>query len=405
MHLILILTGGKNMNFDQIINRKNTYCTQWDFIEDRFGDNDILPFSISDTDFAIPKEIINTLSQRLIHPIFGYTRWNHNDFKEPIVKHYLNRFACQIDINDIIYSPSVMYSISLLIRLLSNINDRVLVLDPMYDAFIKVVKENGRKLICCPLQNNNAYQIDFSVFEKQIKECSIFLFCSPHNPTGHVFSEKELKKIINICKKHNVWIISDEIHSDIVLFSNVHRPIIKYFSMYSKMCLVNSASKTFNTPGLGGSYAIVLDKELQNKFLLCTKERDFVNSANNLGMLALMSAYNNCDYYIDELILYVESNMNLLDSFLKNHLPMIKFIKPQATYLAWLNVSELGYTPDEIQFALVKVGKVAIMNGEIYGANGRKFLRMNLGCPKKKLEEGLKRLKVAIDFLLEEEEC
>lgn len=390
------------MDFNKKIDRRNTYCTQWDYIEDRFNRKDILPFSISDTDFNIPDEVINTLQNRLQHRIFGYTRWNHDDFKNAIKKHYKKRFDCDIDSDGIVYSPSVMYSVSALIKILSEENDKILVFDPMYDAFINVINKNKRCLIANPLQNDNFYHIDFDLLEQQIKECKIFLLCSPHNPTGRVFTECELNKIILLCKKYNVWIISDEIHSDVVLFNNVHIPILKYYGTYDKLCLVNSASKTFNTPGLGASYAIIPDKQIKQAFLTYTRERDFVNSASTLGMLALMSAYNECDNYIDELNSYIESNMNRLDEFLKKELKMIQFIKPQATYLAWLNCTALPFTSEEIQSALVNVGKVGIMQGETYGVNGTKFLRMNLGCPKHKLEEGLLRLKKAIDFLLEE---
>lgn len=389
------------MNFDKIISRRGTYCTQWDYISDRFGKNDILPFSISDTDFEVPEEVTKVLIKRINHPIFGYTRWNHDDYKNAIAYHYKKRFGQNINRNGIVYSPSVMYSISVLIRLLSNENDGIMVFDPMYDAFIDVIKKNHRKLVTVNLDNENNYSVDFNDFEKKLKKCKILLLCSPHNPTGKVFSRSELLNIVNICKKYSVYIISDEIHSDITLYNNKHYPIISYIGEYKNIVLVNSSSKTFNTPSIGGSYAIIHDKQLYNQFLEQTRKRDFVNSANVLGMLALMESYEKCDYYIDELTKYIEKNMDYTEKFLNEKLPMIKFIKPQATYLAWFDISNLNCSSEKFQDILVNTAKVGIMSGETYGKNGAMHLRMNLGCPICKLEEGLKRLEKAVTVLME----
>lgn len=388
------------MNFDKIINRKGTYSTQWDYISDRFGKNDILPFSISDTDFQIPEEVTKALLKRMEHPIFGYTRWNHEDYKSAISNHYKKRFQRKINKDGIVYSPSVMYSVSVLIRLLSNENDGIMVFDPMYDAFINVIKKNNRKLVTVNLDNESNYAIDFDDMENKLKDCRILLLCSPHNPTGKVFSSSELLNIVNICKKYSIYIISDEIHSDIILYDKKHYPIISYLENYRNIVLVNSSSKTFNTPSIGGSYAIIEDKQLCNEFLKQTREKDFVNSANVLGMLALMEAYENCDYYVDELNKYIEQNMDYTEKFLKDKLPMIRFIKPQATYLAWFDIRNLNCSFEKFQDILVNKAKVGIMSGETYGKNGAMHLRMNLGCPMCKLEDGLERLEKAVNILM-----
>ena len=392
-------------DFDKVINRYGTYCTQWDFVQDRFSEKDLLPFSISDTDFEVPNVVYDDLKKRLDHRIFGYTRWNHCDFKMAIAHHYKKRFHLNINQDAIVYSPSVMYSVSLLIRLMSSEGDSVLVFDPMYDAFINVIQKNNRKLIACPLNKNKHFSIDWNLFEKQAKKCKILLLCSPHNPTGRVFTEQENEEIVRICKQNNIFIISDEIHSDVVFEGNKHHPILQFKPLYENMALVSSASKTFNIPGLGGSFAIISKLSLIEKFLVQTRQIDFVNSANTMGMLALISAYEKADDYIDALIMYVEENMNLLDEFLKNNFKDISFSKPQATYLAWIDMRNVPFSDNELQSALVSVGKIGIMSGGVYGENGERYLRWNIGCPKAKLQEGLKRFKKAMDYLYEGKTC
>lgn len=383
-------------NFDKIVDRKGSYCTQWDYIKDRFGVNDILPFSISDTDFTVAEEILTDLQKTLNHKIFGYTRWNHDDFKNSIVSHYRKSFNSDISNDWIVYSPSVMYSVSVIIRLMSEKGDSIAVFDPMYDAFINVIEKNERKIESIPLDRENL-TIDFELLEKSVAKSKIFLLCSPHNPTGKVFKKSELEKIVDICKKYNVFIISDEIHSDIILWGNKHYPITDFYNDYTNMVIVNSASKTFNIPALGGSYAIIPINSLRELFLKQTRQMDFVNSAAIMGMIATMSAYNKADYYIEELVSYIESNMLILKKFIDEEIKCASFNLPQSTYLAWINIENSKLSREEIQKLLVEKGKVGIMAGEVYGKNGEGYLRMNIGCPKEKLIDGLNRFKYAFE--------
>lgn len=389
-------------DFDRIIERKNTYSTQWDFIEDRFGRSDLLPFSISDTDFQAPAAILEELKKLVDHGIFGYSRWNHDAFKDSISSYYRNAHQTPVENDWVVYSPSVLYSISVLLRQLTKEQDNILVFDPMYDAFINVVEKNDRKLVTVPLNRETNYEIDFALFEEKATQSQLFLLCSPHNPTGKVFSQQEMTEMIRICQKHQLTIISDEIHSDMILFENTHYPLLNWYNDYENLIIVSSASKTFNIPGLGGSYAFIASKELRDSFLVQTKERDFVNSPSIMGMVATMTAYNQCQDYTASLVEYIEGNMRYLADYLKKELPAIAFQMPQATYLAWLDVSGLGYSSETLQDALVNVGKVGIMRGEVYGENGQGFLRMNLGCPRAKMIEGLERMKQSLDYLKDE---
>lgn len=387
-------------DFDKVNNRLGTYCTQWDYIEDRFGKKDLIPFSISDTDFIIPEPITNKILEVAKHRIYGYTRWNHHDYKSSITSYFKRRFNTDILEDSILYSPSVMYSVSLLIRLLSKPGDTVLTFNPMYDAFFSVIQDNNRRLLSHNLINNNGvFEIDFDILEEQVKQSQLLLLCSPHNPTGRIWTTEEMKKIICICKKYNVKIISDEIHMDIQIGTKKHQPLMKFYEFYDELYTASSSSKTLNTPGLIGSYVIIPNQKVRDEFLFHTRKRDFLNSVSIFGMYATMVGYTQCDDYIDQLNEYIRGNMNLVQDFIEKELPDFHFVQPDATYLAWIDVRCVPYTSEQIQDALVNIGGVAIMKGETYGANGEKYLRMNLGCSRSKIEEGLKRVKKAMDAL------
>ncbi|PGL72228.1 MalY/PatB family protein [Bacillus sp. AFS055030] len=388
--------------FDQIVDRTGTYCTQWDYIEDRFGVPDLLPFSISDTDFKSPDEIIHALEQRMKHGIFGYTRWNHLEFKKSIIEWFRNRFSCEIKEDWIVYSPSVIYSISKIIEYMTSVGDHVVIQTPAYDAFFKVIQDNNRFISENQLlYENGKYRIDFDDLEQKLshERAKILLLCSPHNPTGRVWTMHELERLVDLCNKHNVFIISDEIHMDIVFEPNFHIPVINTSINLENVCICTSASKTFNIPGLGGSYLILPNKKINKEFLLSLKNRDGLSSASIFGTLATIEAYKTCENWVDELAEYTFDNLKTVENYLNNHLPKLKFTLPESTYLAWIDISGLPYSSEQLQHALVHHAKVAIMPGETYGDAGKGFIRMNIGCPKSKIIEGLNRLKKAVDYL------
>ena len=383
-------------NFNEVINRKGTYCTQWDYIEDRFGEKELLPFSISDTDFLSPQEILQTLEERLQHGIFGYTRWNHNTFKKSISSWFDKRFSSTVIEDWIVYSPSVIYSVSKLIEILSDEADHVVIQTPAYDAFYNTIKDNKRIVSRNELiYRDGSYSIDFTDLEEKLAhpKTKVLLLCSPHNPTGRVWKKDELEKMVHLCNQYNVYIISDEIHMDIIHKGNAHIPITDAAVDLNKVCICTSASKTFNTPGLGGSYSLIPDEKIREAFLIALKNKDGLSSASVFGTLATITAYNECEEWVDQLVEYIEENLRTIQSFLKEHLPQLRLSMPESTYLAWIDVSQLPYSSDQLQHALVHHGKVAIMSGETYGEAGRSFIRMNVGCPKSKVEDGLKRMK------------
>lgn len=389
------------MKFDEVKDRRGTYCTQWDYVKDRFGKDDLLPFTISDMDLESPKEIVEALIKRINHKIFGYSRWNHDDFKNSIEGWYNRRFDFQINKEWIVYSPSVIYAISKFIEMKSKKGDGILIHTPGYDRFFKVIVDNDRKLLTSPLKKvKESYEIDFDDFELKCKKAKIFLLCSPHNPTGRVWTEKELEKMIKICKKYNVFIISDEIHMDII-YRGKHHPVLSQSGDYiENIVLCTSASKTFNIPALCGSYLFVTNQKDRDEFLRILKNRDALSSPSILAVIATITAYNKCEYWVNELVKYTESNIKYVKEYLEKNIPVLKCEVPQGSYFAWIDFSKLGISNEEFQRNLIDIGGVAIMPGLTYGEEGRYFLRLNVGCSIKKVEGGLQRIEKAVNHIL-----
>lgn len=385
------------MFFDEPINRKGTQCTQWDYVEDRFGEKNLLPFTISDTDFKVPAAVEAALIKRMQHPVFGYTRWNHNEFKQAVCKWYSERFNSMIKSDWLVYSPSVMYSVKQLVTLLSEPGDGIIVQTPAYDAFYKMIKENKRKIVPNTLiYDAKSYRIDFEELTRLMAqpENKVLLLCSPHNPTGRVWQKDELQRIIELAKTHDVFIISDEIHMDILRKGQRHQPIIDL--LQENVALVTSGSKTFNFPGLIYSYGIIPDPKLRERFLTQLKEADGLSSTSIFGMTATIAAYDNESKWVDQLNDYLDGNIAYVIAYLQEHHPELVVTKSEATYLMWIDCTALGLTMAELQQRMIRKGKVAIMSGEIYGKEGRNFLRLNIGCSREKLIDGLKRFTLSL---------
>lgn len=378
-------------DFDIVHNRYGSYCTQWDYTKDRFGSDDVLPFSISDMDFALPSDFIKYLQDELASGIYGYTRWRNEYLLGSIINWYQKRFNYVIKDTEIIYSPTVIFSLAELIRLKTAVNDAVMLLTPSYDAFFKVIKDNNRKLITSELRKvEDSYYLDYSNFEQQISKVKVLVLCSPHNPVGKVWSRDELEYIIKTCKKYNVFIISDEIHMDIT-FKQKHIPIYEVADLcdyQNGVCIITSATKAFNFPGLLFSYAVIKDKKLYDDFEIALKNKNGLSSCTILGMKATAYAYNHLDEYIDQLNDYIYHNYEYVVSFLKQHQIEIIPVNLEGTYLLWLDAN--AYDINKLLKIMYEQTKLGIMSGEIYGVEG--FLRINIGCPLTKVVECMERL-------------
>ncbi|MHC5227774.1 MalY/PatB family protein [Enterococcus sp. LJL99] len=389
-------------NFDEQLSRYGTYSTQWDYVQDRFGEEGLLPFSISDMDFQIPMGTRVELKKAIDRGFFGYTRWNHLDYKESISHWFARRFDCFVDPEWCVYSPSVIYSLSTCIQLLTKVNDKILTLTPCYDAFFSCISQNQRQLLPFSLvKQSDTFIIDFNRLEQVIakEKPTAFLLCNPHNPTGRVFRQEELAKIIDLCNLYDLAIISDEIHMDVRRPKQNHIPLVRLNDQIkTAYALLSSPSKTFNTPGLGGSYAIFSDETLREKFLLHLKGRDGLSSISYPALLATMDCYNNQAAWVGKLNKVIDENFECLNEMLARE-SCIHFDIPEATYLGWIAIEHANFTMDELQKELVTQGKVAIMRGSTYGVEGANYVRFNLGCPKEKVIDGGQRLLRAVQSL------
>ncbi|EOC1333379.1 pyridoxal phosphate-dependent aminotransferase [Cronobacter turicensis] len=387
-------------DFSQAVDRRGTWCTQWDYVADRFGADDLLPFTISDMDFPTAPCVLEAVSQRLAHGVLGYSRWQNPEFTGAIAHWYATRFHCDIPREPLVYGPSVIWMVSQLIRQWSAPDDEVLIHTPAYDAFWKTIEGNGRRVLSAPLtQNAHGWQCDMTALEALLARpaCKIMLLCSPHNPTGKVWRRDELETMAALCARHGVRVISDEIHMDMVWSEHPHIPWSEIGQ--GRWALFSSASKSFNIPALTGAWGLIAMENDREAYLQALKGRDGLSSPAVLSLVAHIAAYRDGAPWLDALRDYLLENLRFVAQRLNGAFAQLDWQPPEATYLAWIDLRPLGLDDEALQKALIEREKVAIMPGYTYGEEGRGFLRLNVGCPRSKLEQGVERLICAIRSL------
>lgn len=388
-------------DFSTVVDRHGTWCTQWDYVADRFGVADLLPFTISDMDFATAPCIIDAIQQRLAHGVLGYSRWKSEDFLGAVCHWYRTRFATEIDPETLVYGPSVIYMVSELIRQWSAPGDAVIIHTPAYDAFYKAIVGNQRRVLSVPLEKTaTGWQCDFTALEAvlSLEETKILLLCSPHNPTGKVWTREELEAMSRLCERHGVRVISDEIHMDMVWGEAKHIPWCQVGR--GEWALLTSGSKSFNIPALTGAYGIISNAQRREEYLAALKGRDGLSSPAVLSLCAHIAAYREGAPWLDALRAYLQGNMATIASQLNQAFPQLRWQPPEASYLAWIDLRPLNLNDQVLQDVLIHQQKVAIMPGYTYGPEGQGFVRLNAGCPREKLDEGLRRLITGINALL-----
>ena len=387
-------------DFSTIVDRHGTWCTQWDYVADRFGVADLLPFTISDMDFATAPCITDALHERINHGVFGYSRWKNDEFLAAIAHWFQQRFNSRIDTESVVYGPSVIYMVSELIRLWSTPGDGVVVHTPAYDAFYKAIEGNARHMVPVEMQKQPAgWQGNMAALEAALAkpENKILLLCSPQNPTGKVWTRDELTHMAELCARYDVAVISDEIHMDMVWGEHRHTPWNDVAR--GKWALLTSGSKSFNIPALTGAYGLIGDEESRNGYLSALKGRDGLSSPAVLALTAHIAAYQQGAPWLDALRHYLEANLLYIARELNSAFPNLNWQPPEATYLAWIDLRPLNIDDHELQKVLIEQQKVAIMPGYTYGKEGMGFVRLNAGCPRSKLEQGVQRLIAGINAL------
>ena len=386
-------------DFNKIINRNNTKSLKYDFAKRRGMPEDLLPLWVADMDFQTSPEIIETLNKAVSHGIYGYSEGKEEYF-DAVYNWYNDNFNWQVKKEWLIKTPGVVFAIVLAINALTNEGDSVLIQNPVYYPFTEVIIDNNRKLVNNSLvRNGKKYEIDFEDFEKKIIENNVklFILCSPHNPVGRVWKKWELEKIGDICLKHNVKIVSDEIHSDFVYPENKHIVFSSLDEKYQNITITCTApTKTFNLAGLQISNIFIPNLEIRKKVL---KQLDRVgySQVNLMGLVACEAAYKYGRQWLNELKEYLLDNLNFLRDYLETNIPQIKLIEPEGTYLIWLDCSALGLEDKELEKFIVEKAKLWLDSGYIFGKEGEGFQRINIACPRETLKKALEQLKEAVD--------
>lgn len=386
------------MDFDRIIDRRNTNSLKYDFTAENGKPEDVIPLWVADMDFAAPPQVIRRLTQVSQHGIFGYSEVK-GEYFEALSDWYWNYFGWKVEPSWLVKTPGVVYAICTAIRSLTKEGDAVMVQQPVYYPFVESVRENGRRLINNPLvYREGKYQMDFEDMEQKIKEhrVKLFLLCSPHNPVGRVWTREELVRLGEICVRYGVIVVADEIHADFVYPGNQHRIFTAINPEFQKHTITCTApSKTFNLAGLQVSNIFIADREIRGKFQQ-EMHRGGYSQLNPMGLAACQTAYQSGKEWLEELKKYLWGNLNFLRKFLEDRIPQIHLVEPEGTYLVWLDCRGLGFEEKKLDDFMVHQARLWLDAGVMFGQEGSGFERINIACPRKILEKALKRLESAL---------
>ncbi len=384
-------------NFNKEINRDKTNCVKYDLRSKVFKtEKDIIPMWVADMDLETPEFIRNAVKERAEHEIFGYS-YRPETYYTAITNWIETRHNWEISPRSIVFSPGVVPGLALSVMAFSQMSDKIIVQPPVYFPFFTTIKENGRQISENNLINtNDYYTIDFDDLKKRIDaRTSMIIISNPHNPVGRAWKHEELLELGKICVKNDIIIISDEIHSDLVFAPHKHIPIASISEEIADRTITFMApSKTFNMAGLSTSFAIITNRKLKkiyNSFL----ENYHLNLGNIFGNVATEAAYTNGACWVNEMNDYIFSNINFAQKYISENIPQISFVKPEATYLLWLNFTKLKITDEELNDFLINTANIGLNTGSVFGKNGSGYMRMNVACTHKTLEKALLQLKNA----------
>jgi cystathionine beta-lyase len=383
-------------DFDEIIDRRHTGCNKYDAYPE-----EVLPMWVADTDFKCPQPIIDAMVKRAQHGIYGYTNYAKS-FNRAVVGWESRRFGWDIEEDWVLFTPSVVPALACAVQVFTHPGDHVVVQMPIYHPIHQVPRENGRVISNNQLiLRNGCYYIDFEDLENRLRHprARMMILCHPHNPVGKAFTQEELLRIGELCAKHHVLVLSDEIHHDIVFPGSRHFPFPTLSEAHRDNCVVCiNPSKTFNIAGVRTGAAIIPNKRLREAY-----NEGIVNNRINgrtvFGLTAFETAYNECAYYADQIVDYLVGNLRFMTQYFNDFVPQIKVCRMQATYLAWLDCRALGLSQTDLVRFMLEKAKVALNDGESFGSGGTGFMRLNFACPRATLEKGLKSIRAAVQSL------
>lgn len=385
----------RNLNFDKIIDRRNTRCLKYDFAVERNMPADVLPLWVADMDFETSSYIEDALIERAKHAIYGYSEVKTPYFD--ILKNWMKKHHdWDIQGKWLIKTPGVVFALAMAVKAYTEPGDAVLIQQPVYYPFSEVIKDNGRNVVSNTLYlgEDNRYHIDFEDFEQKIvaHKIKLFLLCNPHNPVGRVWSKEELTRLGDICVKHHVTVVSDEIHEDFV-FKGKHQVFTNIKKEYEEITVTCTApSKTFNIASLMISNILIPNPELKRKFKH-QMDAAGISQLNVLGLVACEAAYEHGEEWYQAMHAYVKANIEFVKQYVEEQLPGVKMVEHEGTYLVWLDFRGTGLGVEELDDKIINQAKLWLDSGKIFGSCGEGFQRINVACPRKVLEEAMDRIK------------
>ena len=384
-------------DFDQIIDRSNTNSVKVDALERVFGSKDVIPLWVADMDFLSPPEITEGLKKRVEHGIFGYVEPGDGYFSS-IINWLKNRHDWSVSKENITFIPGVVKGFAFAIDVFTNDSDKIIIQPPVYPPFKGTTEDLNREIVNNPLIfKDGQYSMDFDNLREVAKTgCKMLILCNPQNPSGRIWTKEELSELAEICFDNDIIVISDEIHSDLALPGNKHVP----FATVSEKAAQNNItlmapSKTFNIAGIVSSFAVVENEDIRKKYFDYLLARQ-LNEGTIFGYLAAQYAYEYGDEWLDQAIEYIQKNIDFVDDFLQNHIPQIKVIRPEASFLIWLDCRDLNLSQPELENFFIHKAKLGLNSGTMFGKEGEGFMRLNVGCSRITLEKALNNLKKAV---------
>lgn len=390
-----------DFGFDRVIDRRNTNCEKFDSWKKMGVPGDVLPMWVADMDFQAPECVRKALRSAAEFGLFGYS-FVGNEYYEAVINWFRDLHSWQVEREWIVTTPGVVFALSAAIRAFTEKGDAVLVQPPVYYPFYSVIENNQRTRVENPLvYRDGKYSIDFADFEKKIidNDVKLFILCSPHNPVGRVWTAEELRQIGEICYKHQVIVVSDEIHCDFAFPEYPHTPFVQACPQMADRCVICTApSKTFNLAGLQVSNILIPGKALRARF-----QREMVvcsyTEPNYLSMVACTAAYTGGRDWLEACKVYMRGNLSYMRAFLAENIPAIKLVEPEGTYLAWLDCSGLGLSKEELDALFLHKAKLWLDSGSIFGEMAQQFMRVVLACPRANVVRAMEQLKKAVDDL------
>lgn len=384
-------------NFDEIIDRTGTSCVKWDIREMFFKKQDVLPMWVADMDFKTPDFIVDAVKQRAEHPVYGYTI-RPESYYTSLINWIDKKHRWKIDKDWVIFSPGIVPAVNMAVMAYTKPGDKIIVQPPVYFPFFGAVKDNGRQLVNNQLKlNNGRYDMDFEDLEKQIdNRTRMIIISNPHNPGGSAWTKEELTRLGEICIKHNLILISDEIHSDLAIPPNKHTVAANLSKEIAGVTVTMMApSKTFNLAGMASSSVIISNEKLRNDFQIML-DRVHVGMGNLFGMVASEAAYTHGEEWLNQMLIYVKGNIDFMEEYISKNIPKVKMIRPEATYMVWLDFRELAMDNDTLKQFIIERAGLGLNDGPVFGPGGEGFQRINLACPRAYVEEAMNRLENAI---------